>query len=137
MASAQSGIFAAGTSSHCFLEFASRPETAALELVQALADLEEPHTTVGGANLVLGVRPTIWTQVAPDKLPVHASDFYEPIRGVGGFTMPATQQDAWVWVSGAAPDLVFDVCVDIVGRWRRWRRWRPRSPAGPTGTAAT
>ncbi|MEP6697960.1 MAG: Dyp-type peroxidase [Pseudonocardiales bacterium] len=114
MATAQSGIFAVGTSSHCFLEFASRPDTTAAELVQALADLEEPHTTVGGVNLVLGVRPTIWSQVAPDQMPAHASDFDEPIRGVGGCTMPATQQDAWVWVSGAAPDLVFDVCVDIV-----------------------
>lgn len=114
MASAQSGIFAVGTSSHCFLEFAALPGTEALELVQAFAGLEEPHTTAGGVNLVLGVRPTIWGQVAPDQLPAGASDFDEPILGVGGFTMPATQQDAWVWVSGAAPDLVFDVCVDIV-----------------------
>lgn len=34
--------------------------------------------------------------------------------GVDGFAMPATQQDAWVWVAGAAPDLVFDVATDVV-----------------------
>lgn len=48
MALPQSGIFAVGTSSHCFLEFASRPGTAPVELLRALADLEEPHTPSAG-----------------------------------------------------------------------------------------
>ena len=32
-----------------------------------------------------------------------------PITGPGGFTMPATQQDAVLWISGSAYYVVFDV----------------------------
>jgi putative iron-dependent peroxidase len=32
--------------------------------------------------------------------------------------MPATQQDVWVWVAGAGPDLVFDVETDIAATLR-------------------
>jgi putative iron-dependent peroxidase len=32
------------------------------------------------------------------------------VVGVDGFSMPATQHDAVLWVSGAAYDVVFDVC---------------------------
>lgn len=111
---AQAGIFAVGTSSHCFLEFAAIPDTSVTNLLCALADLEEPHTTVGGTNLVVGVRPSLWAKAAPDATPSSAQDFEEPIVGVEKFAMPATQRDAWVWVSGAARDLVFDVSRDIV-----------------------
>jgi putative iron-dependent peroxidase len=38
--------------------------------------------------------------------------------GAEGFTMPATQQDAWVWVAGAGHDLVFDVTNDIAAALR-------------------
>ena len=114
MATAQTGIFAVGTSSHCFLEFTRRPGSRPGALVRALADLEEPHTTVGGVNLVVGVRPSLWAEVVPDERPANAHDLDAPVVGVDGFTMPATQQDAWVWVAGAAPDLVFDVATDVV-----------------------
>lgn len=114
MATAQSGIFAVGTSSHCFLEFTRRPGSEPEALVRALADLEEPHTTVGGVNLVVGVRPSLWGQVVPDERPANARDLEAPLVGADGFTMPATQRDAWVWVAGAAPDLVFDVATALV-----------------------
>lgn len=114
MGSPQSGIFAVGASAHCFLELDAREGTTALALVRAVADLEEPHTTVGGVNLVVGLRPTVWADVAPRETPTSARDFSEPVEGVEDFSMPATQRDAWVWVSGAAPDLVFDVCTDVV-----------------------
>ncbi|MDQ1738022.1 MAG: porphyrinogen peroxidase, partial [Pseudonocardiales bacterium] len=65
MATAQFGIFAVGTSSHCYLEFRARPEVTADDLIRAVADLEEPHTTVGGVNLVAGIRPSLWSAVAP------------------------------------------------------------------------
>jgi porphyrinogen peroxidase len=35
--------------------------------------------------------------------------FDEPLAGPDGFTMPATQHDAVLWVSGSAYDVVFDV----------------------------
>lgn len=118
MATAQFGIFAVGTSAHCFLEFTTHAETTPEELVRAVADVEEPHTTVGGVNIVVGVRPTIWAHVASDQVPERTGDFAAPLTGVEGFTMPATQQDVWVWVAGAGHDLVFDVATDIVATLR-------------------
>jgi porphyrinogen peroxidase len=114
VATPQFGIFAVGTSAHSFLEFTIRPDTAPLELVRAVADVEEPHTTVGGVNIVVGVRPSIWAQVASDQVPAHTADFAAPLVGAEGFTMPATQRDVWVWVAGSGHDLVFDVATDIV-----------------------
>jgi putative iron-dependent peroxidase len=73
-----------------------------------VADLQEPRTTVSGVNIVLGVRPSIWAQVAPDQVPEHTAGFAAPLIGADGFTMPATQQDVWVWVAGAGQDLVFE-----------------------------
>jgi hypothetical protein len=37
------------------------------------------------------------------------SDFEQDVRGVDGYTMPATQHDLWLWVAGHAYDKVFDV----------------------------
>jgi porphyrinogen peroxidase len=53
----QFGIFTVGTSAHSFLEFTIRPDTTPLELVRAVADVQEPRTTVGGVNIVVGSDP--------------------------------------------------------------------------------
>ncbi len=111
MATVQFGIFAVGTSAHCFLELSLRPEASPLDLLRLAAGPDEPHTTVGGVNIVVGVRPSLWAELSPDQVPAGAADFAERIVGPDGFTMPATQRDLWVWVSGAAPDLVFDVAM--------------------------
>jgi putative iron-dependent peroxidase len=113
MATAQFGIFAIGTSAHCYLEFDARPGVSAIDLVRAVADLDEPHSTVGGANLVVGFRPELWAQVDSDA-PSGVSSFTEPIVGPGRFTMPATQHDAWVWIAGSANDLVFDQAGQMI-----------------------
>lgn len=118
MRTPQPGIFAVGTAAHCFLELSARPQASPRDLVRSLAAIEEPRTTVGGVNLVVGVRPSAWAQVAPEHLPLRAADFASPVVGPDGFTMPATQHDAWVWVSGAAPDLVFDVATGILAATR-------------------
>ena len=55
---------------------------------------------MGGVNLVAGFRPGLWQADAPADL--HGFD--EDV----GF-MPATQQDAVLWISGASYDVVFDV----------------------------
>jgi len=112
------GIFAVGTSAHSFLEFTIRPDTTPWELVRAVADVEEPHTIVGGVNIVVGVRPSIWARVASDQVTEHTADFAAPLIGAEGFTMPATEQDVWVWVAGAGHDPVFDVATDIVATLR-------------------
>ncbi|GAC1356176.1 MAG: Dyp-type peroxidase [Ktedonobacteraceae bacterium] len=106
---AQSGIFALGTGSHSYLEFDLLERTEPLALVQAIANLREPSTTTGGVNLVAGFRPSLWALVAPEDAPGGVVDFDQPVRGVDGYAMPATQHDLWLWVAGHAYDKVFDV----------------------------
>jgi porphyrinogen peroxidase len=108
MGTPQSGIFALGTSSHAYLEFDLRPGTAPQDLITALANLREPHMTIGGINLVLGFRPELWRQVVPDGMPRDFAGFNEDIRGADNYVMPATQHDAVLWLSGSAYDVVFD-----------------------------
>ena len=64
---------------------------------------------MGGVNLVAGFRPELWRAVAPDESPPAVEGFNRPIVGADGFTMPATQHDAVLWISGSAYDVVFDV----------------------------
>src|ERR1700694_3887502 len=109
MVSAQTGIFALGDAAHGFFEFALRPGADAAALVKAVADLRQPHTTVGGVNLVVGFRPSLWRAVAPADAPEGVHDFETPIRGAGGYEMPATQADLWIWYAAAAYDIVFDL----------------------------
>jgi porphyrinogen peroxidase len=106
---AQSGIFALGTGSHSYLEFDLRAESDPLVLVQVIANLGEPRMTTGGVNLVVGFRPSLWLQVAPQDMPEGVTDFARAVQGVDGYSMPATQRDAWLWVAGHAYDTVFDV----------------------------
>ncbi len=107
MLNPQPGIFSLGTSSHAYLEFDLTGDAAAL--VAAVAELREPRTTIGGVNLVAGFRPELWRSVVPGGLPADVTGFVEPVVGVDGYAMPATQHDLLLWVSGAAYDVVFDV----------------------------
>jgi porphyrinogen peroxidase len=104
--SPQSGIFALGTPSHAYLEFDARDGDG---LVTAVASLREPRTTMGGVNLVAGFRPELWRAAAPDDAPDGVAGFDADLEGIDGFTMPATQHDAVLWLSGASYDVVFDV----------------------------
>ena len=107
MADPQAGI-ALGTASHAYLEF-DVASGRHVELVTAIASLREPRTTMGGVNLVAGLRPTLWREVASDDAPADVSDFSDEIGGVDGYVMPATQHDAVLWLSGSAYDVIFDV----------------------------
>jgi putative iron-dependent peroxidase len=109
MFTAQGGLFALGTASHAYLEFDAADGRGPKELVPAIASLREPRTTMGGVNLVAGFRPETWRAVVPDDAPADLAGFNEAIAGVDGFSMPATQHDAVLWLSGAAYDVVFDV----------------------------
>jgi putative iron-dependent peroxidase len=104
----QTGIFALGDAAHLFLEFSKRPGVSARSLIEAAASFHEPRTTVGGMNLVVGFRPELWREVAPGDAPPDARGFDEPIVGPGGFTMPATQADLWLWLAAASYDIVWD-----------------------------
>jgi porphyrinogen peroxidase len=105
---AQPGIFALGTPEHCFLELDLHEDMTVDDLVRAVAGLTGPLSTTGGVNLVVGFRPELWEQVAPGAAPPDAAGFAEPVTGPGGFAMPATQHDAWVWVAGGDRTAVFD-----------------------------
>jgi putative iron-dependent peroxidase len=116
--SPQAGIFALGTASHTYLEFDIRPGVAARALVDAVAGLREPRTTMGGVNLVAGFRPESWREAYEDDSPPDVAGFNQPVVGAGGFTMPATQHDAVLWVSGSAYDVVFDVARQSIAALR-------------------
>ena len=83
-------------------------------MVQRVASLREPRSTIGGVNLVAGFRPELWASVAPDAAPQGLTGFNEPIVAADGYTLPATQCDVVVWITGAAYDVVFDVSRAIV-----------------------
>jgi putative iron-dependent peroxidase len=104
----QTGIFALGTPEHCYLELDLEPAARSADLVRAVAALTGPLSTTGGVNLVVGFRPELWAEVAPGQAPPDAAGFTDPVHGPGGFQMPATQADAWVWVAGGDRTAVFD-----------------------------
>lgn len=110
----QVGIFGLGTSSHAYLELdlsAGRPPE---ELAVALASLREPRTTIGGVNLVVGFRPELWRDQLHTPAPERLRGFDVPVTGPDGFSMPATQHDAMLWLTGTAYDVVFDVARDAI-----------------------
>jgi putative iron-dependent peroxidase len=110
----QAGIFALGTSSHAYLEFELLEANKCREFAAALASIREPRTTTGGVNFVIGFRPELWNNIAPDDAPSDVAGFNKEIRGTEGFVMPATQHDALVWLSGSAYDIVFDMARSVV-----------------------
>lgn len=105
----QSAIFALGTASHTYLEFDIKPGVEPRDLLTRFADLREPRTTVGGVNLVSAFRPELWRDRAGAPAPSELTGFGSPVVGPDGFTMPATQHDAVLWLSGSAYDVIFDV----------------------------
>jgi putative iron-dependent peroxidase len=114
MSTSQSGIFALGTASHAYLELDARSSAVTRELVSAVASLREPRTTMGGVNLVAGFRPELWREVVPDDAPSGLEGFNRDLVGADGYTMPATQHDAVLWLSGSAYDVVFDTAREAI-----------------------
>lgn len=110
----QAGIFALGTASHTYIELDVKSGVEAPQLVRGVANLREPRTTMGGVNLVAGFRPEHWRAVAPDESPSGFTAFDHDVVGLGGFTMPATQHDAVLWISGSEYDVVFDVARQAI-----------------------
>jgi len=105
MATAQPGIFSLGTSTHLHLEF---DVSASDQVLAAIARLREAATPIVGVNIVVGVAPRLWAQLAPEQAPIDVVEF-EPIVGSDGYTMPASQHGLWVWLHGGATDGVFDL----------------------------
>jgi porphyrinogen peroxidase len=104
----QLGIFAQGTAAHHFLEFDLHPDVTPADAIDSFRRLRAPDVSAGGVNVVLGVSAGTWRDVAPaEHVPADLADF-RAIVGVDGRGAPATQHDAWVWISGAAPDIAWD-----------------------------
>jgi putative iron-dependent peroxidase len=114
MASPQTGLFALGTASHAYLELDIVRGVDARSVVATVASFREPRTTIGGVNLVAGFRPELWAAVARDDAPDAVHGFEQPVVGPGGATLPATQHDVVVWLSGASYDVVFDLSRAVV-----------------------
>jgi putative iron-dependent peroxidase len=110
----QAGIFALGTSSHAYLEFDLLDANKRDEFAARISSIHEPRTTTGGVNFVIGFRPELWRNVAPDEMPAGVQGFDREIRGKEGFVMPGTQHDAVVWLSGSAYDVVFDMARSVI-----------------------
>jgi putative iron-dependent peroxidase len=83
MASPQPGIFALGTASHAYLEFELLAGAAPLDAVTQVAAMREPRTTIGGANVVAGFRPELWSMVAGDLAPDGVTGFQRVARRGG------------------------------------------------------
>jgi len=103
----QFGIFAQGTHAHYFLEFGIRDETTPEDIVKSFRRLRSPDVTSGGVNFVLAFGSKVWHVISKSVVPESLSDF-QKITGIGGRSAPATQHDAWVWISGGTPDVVWD-----------------------------
>lgn len=114
MNTAQAGIFALGTSSHVYLEFDLVETKLRKDFAASVAAIREPRTTTGGVNFVIGFRPELWRQMAPEHAPANVEGFNQDIKGVEGFSIPATQHDALVWMSGSAYDVVFDMARTVI-----------------------
>ena len=111
----QFGIFAQGTHAHHFLEFDLAPGLTGADAVAAFRRLRTPDVSAGGVNLVMAFGADLWRAVAP------APDDLAPFTTVGdtdGRHAPATQHDAWLWISGAEPDVTWQsarAAVEAVG----------------------
>ena len=114
MRTAQNGIFALGNPSHAFLEFDLLEGKTSGELSAAVKAFTEPRTTGSGVNLVVGFRPELWHEVAPEDTPAGVTGFNRDIIGVDRYTMPATQHDLVLWVTSSAYDYVFDLTGDAI-----------------------
>src|ERR1700753_1981773 len=110
----QAGIFALGTSSHAYLEYAILAVSTQAECASTIASIREPRTTTGGVNFVIGFRPELWRALVPGDMPPEVEGFNKPVTGIEGFSMPATQHDALVWLSGSAYDVLFDMARSVV-----------------------
>ncbi len=69
---------------------------------------------MGGVNFVVGFRPELWHDLVPEEAPRELEGFNRDIVGPDGYTIPATQHDAVLWISGSAYDVVFDMAREAI-----------------------
>jgi len=69
---------------------------------------------MSGVNLVAGFRPELWRELAADDSPEDVEGFNSALSGPDGYTMPATQHDAVLWLSGSEYDVIFDTAREAL-----------------------
>lgn len=114
---AQPGIFALGTVEHCYLEFDLVDGAGFADLAATLAATASSEGGLVGVNAVVGVRPELWRELAPEHCPPGARSF-EPVVGPE-VTFPASQHDGFAWLAGGNHDAVFDAACELVARLSR------------------
>jgi porphyrinogen peroxidase len=102
----QFGIFAQGTHAHYFLEFDLKPGVDSGRAVAAFRGLRTPDVSAGGVNLVAGFGAALWRSVSPSGAPADLAPF-QTVTGRERHVAPAVQHDAWLWLSGAEPDVTW------------------------------
>jgi porphyrinogen peroxidase len=102
----QFGIFAQGTHAHRFLAFDLKPGVTPEAALAAFRRLRTPDVSAGGVNLVLAFGAGLWRALAPGAAPADLGAF-ERVVGSDGTYAPATQHDAWLWISGAEPGVTW------------------------------
>ena len=103
----QFGIFAQGTHAHHFLEFDLLPDVTPTAAVASFRRLRTSEVSAGGVNLVVAFGADAWREVAPAEAPASLDRFHA-ITAPDGRGAPATQHDAWIWISSSSPDVAFD-----------------------------
>ena len=102
----QFGIFAQGTHAHHFLEFDLRPGITGADAISAFRRLRAPEVSAGGINLVLAFGARAWREIASQAAGSPAE--FSEVVGPDGHRAPATQHDAWIWLSASTPDVTWE-----------------------------
>jgi putative iron-dependent peroxidase len=108
----QAGIFALGTSEHCYIELDLLEGVEPANLVSELALLQGKETPLVGTSCVVGFRPELWADVLPEAAHPGARSFEEVVGEE--VTMPATQHDAWIWLAGSHRDATFESALVVI-----------------------
>ena len=103
----QFGIFAQGTVAHEFIEFDLRPGVDRAGAGRRITQLQQAPVSAGGVNLVVAFGGDLWRLLAPDEAPAELAPFLG-VNGLDGRRVPATQHDAFLWISGSSRDVVFE-----------------------------
>ena len=104
----QPAIFASEGPHHLFLEFSvpTGGDEARKALAGTLEQAREALGSDGEAESVLGFGASLWRALTPGEPPEGLRPF-RTLHGKEGRRVPGTQNDLWLWVSGAGRDRVF------------------------------
>lgn len=120
MQTPQEGIFTRLSENHYFLEYKLRggaqPEQAK-PVLRGISGLGGK----GGPSSVMGFGSRLWKKLSPSAVPKGLRPF-TAIKGRGGKSAPATQQDLWLWIHGKHAGELFDLAMqahNLLGPWAK------------------